>query len=193
MTIKPDTRNAILDAAQDMVQRQSISGVSFQALASRVGIKKGSMYYHFESKDALSVALLERATQDLKTSFEQGKNKTACARLDYFFAIYNTFMKPGEKMCPGGAYAGEWETQAEPVRIQAQKLINAQIKGVQQILSDGLASAEFNDLEQNPQDLAQWIISSLQGALLISRVNGNNISFECSCRCIRQLLYDTAP
>jgi AcrR family transcriptional regulator len=38
--IAKDTRTAILDAAQDMVQRQSIRGVRFQELAKRTGIKR---------------------------------------------------------------------------------------------------------------------------------------------------------
>jgi AcrR family transcriptional regulator len=38
--IAKDTRTAILDAAQDMVQRQSIRVVRFQELAKRTGIKK---------------------------------------------------------------------------------------------------------------------------------------------------------
>ena len=32
MMMNKDTRTAILDAAQDLVQRQSISGVSFQSV-----------------------------------------------------------------------------------------------------------------------------------------------------------------
>ena len=97
-----DTRSSILDVAQDMVQRQSISGVSFQELANRIGIKKGSMYYHFATKDELTIAMLDRATADLKASFKRGENKTPTEQIKYFINIYKMYIGPGEKMCPGG-------------------------------------------------------------------------------------------
>lgn len=103
-----DTRTNILDVAQDLVQRQSISGVSFQELAKRIGIKKGSMYYHFETKDDLSVAMLDRVTEQLQQSFRLGESKTARQRLDYYLAIYLKHIEVGAQLCTGGSFVGEW-------------------------------------------------------------------------------------
>lgn len=186
-----DTKTAILDAAQDMVQRQSISGVSFQELANRIGIKKGSMYYHFESKDALAVAMLDRARLDLKASFERGHSKTAVQQLDYYLNIYNDYIGAGQRMCPGGAFAGEWERQSSTVKKQVNKLITVQYKGIKNIISKGLESGEFSDHDLDLDELALWVVSSLQGALLTGRIMGNKKSFESSAKTIRKFLYKT--
>ena len=173
-----DTKTAILDEAQDMVQRQSISGVSFQELANRVGIKKGSMYYHFESKDDLTVAILQRAISDLNSSFRRGEGKSPTKQLNYFFEIYSKFIEPGKRLCPGGASACEWGKLSTPVRGQISGLIEAQIKGLTKIIASGIKSGEFNSHGEEPKKLASWVTSSIQGALLTSRVFEDSKMFE---------------
>jgi len=184
-----DTKTAILDAAQDLLQRQSISGVSFQELANRIGIKKGSMYYHFKSKDDLSVAILTRASEELKLSFARGHNKTPTQQLKYFFNIYRDFIGIGERMCPGGVFAGEWGKVSEPVKSQANKLIKIQIQGVKGIIEAGIKSGEFESHDLNLDDLTLWLVSCLQGSLLTSRIMGSNKSFNSSIKIAQNFLY----
>ena len=184
-----DTRTAILDVAQDMLQRQSISGVSFQLLADRIGIKKGSMYYHFKTKDELAIAILERASQDLKTSFVRGKHKSAIEQLDIIFMIYEKFIGPGQRMCPGGCFASEWEKISDPVKQSVRKVLNVQINGIRDILVFGNETGEFIHHDQETQQLASWIISSLQGGILTSRVEGNQEHFNFAVQAIKRFLY----
>ncbi len=188
MTTLNDTKSTILDVALDMIQRQSISGVSFQALAKQVGIKKGSMYYHFESKDQLAMAVLDRAASELTASFERGTGKSAPQRLQYFFGIYRSNIGAGEKLCPGGAFVGEWDALTAPVQSSVSKLINTQTRGIEQIISEGIAAGELFGHGQNPQSLAIWLISSIQGALLTARVAGNTNSFDITVNIINQYL-----
>ncbi|MFT6123222.1 MAG: TetR/AcrR family transcriptional repressor of nem operon [Oleiphilaceae bacterium] len=188
MKILNDTRTAILDVAQDMVQRQSISGVSFQELANRVGIKKGSVYYHFESKDNLAVALLERATSVMKESFIRGKTKSPVERLNYFLNIYRHHIIPAEKLCPGGAFAGEWGKLSSPVKAQVNRLIDAQVKGVSEILTEGIQGGEFNDHAKTVEELAQWVIACIQGALVTSRITESRVMFETTLTIITEYL-----
>lgn len=184
-----DTKTAILDVAQDLLQRQSISGVSFQELANRIGIKKGSMYYHFESKDDLAAAVLTRAGEDLKVSFARGYHKSPTQQLEYFFDIYRDFIGIGERLCPGGAFAGEWGKVSEPVKKQVNKLIKIQIKGVKDIIEVGLKSGEFESRDLNLDDLTLWLVSCLQGSLLTSRIMSSNKSFDINIKMAQQLLY----
>lgn len=183
-----DTRSEILDVAMDMVQRLSISGVSFQELANRVGIKKGSMYYHFESKDALSIALLDRASIDLKASFVRGKEKSASRQLKYFFSIYIKYIGPGHKICPGGAFAGQWEKLSAPVQQSVSRVVSVQQIGLTNIIDLGLSSGEFTGHGQTAKELACWVLSCLQGAVLISRVEGQSLSFDASLKVIENYL-----
>lgn len=47
-------------AALDMIAEQGVAAVAVEPLARRLGVTKGSFYWHFPSRDALLVAALER-------------------------------------------------------------------------------------------------------------------------------------
>ena len=54
-----NTRERILDSAQRLTQTRSFHGFSFQDIADEVGIRKASLYHHFDSKDDVAVAMLK--------------------------------------------------------------------------------------------------------------------------------------
>lgn len=183
-----DTRSNILDVAQDLVQRQSISGVSFQELANRIGIKKGSMYYHFATKDDLTIAMLDRAKDDLQASFKRGEHKTPAEQIKYFIKIYKIYIGPGEKMCPGGTFAAEWDSLSERVQASVNRVMNTQLKGVEKILVAGIENGEFTSHGQSAEELASWLISCLQGAILTGRVKQSDRPFEFAVKTIKNYL-----
>lgn len=54
------TRNRLLDAAERVVARGGVKGLTFDNVALEANAAKGTVLYHFESKDALSSAMLAR-------------------------------------------------------------------------------------------------------------------------------------
>ena len=54
------TRKRLLDAAAAEVARCGVAGTSINAIAAAAGLKTGSIYFHFESKDRLVEAMLEQ-------------------------------------------------------------------------------------------------------------------------------------
>ncbi len=59
-TIDPsakDTRERILDAALDLFIEQGFDGTSLREIAEQLGVTKAALYYHFESKDDILMAL----------------------------------------------------------------------------------------------------------------------------------------
>ena len=47
-------------AALDVIAEQGLAAVAVEPLARRLGVTKGSFYWHFPSREALLVAALER-------------------------------------------------------------------------------------------------------------------------------------
>src|SRR6187551_1541614 len=47
-------------AALDLIAEQGVAAVAVEPLARRLGVTKGSFYWHFPSREALLVAALER-------------------------------------------------------------------------------------------------------------------------------------
>lgn len=54
------TAERILDAAEDLFSRRGYAGTSLRDVGNAVGIQIASLYNHFQNKDALYAAVLER-------------------------------------------------------------------------------------------------------------------------------------
>jgi AcrR family transcriptional regulator len=54
---KADTRERILNVALDLFTRQGFDGTSLRQIAESLGLTKAALYYHFESKDDILLAL----------------------------------------------------------------------------------------------------------------------------------------
>jgi AcrR family transcriptional regulator len=54
---KSDTRQRILDVALDLFTEQGYDGTSLRQIAEQLGVTKAALYYHFESKEDILLAL----------------------------------------------------------------------------------------------------------------------------------------
>ena len=59
MSRSQDTRNRILEVAEREFAKEGFAGAHLQKIAEQVGVRKTALYYYFESKAALYVAVLE--------------------------------------------------------------------------------------------------------------------------------------
>jgi len=59
------TRMSILDAAQICLARDGAEGVSVSSVAKLAGVNRGTAYQHFQSKEALIQATLDRVSMEL--------------------------------------------------------------------------------------------------------------------------------
>ncbi|WP_150275952.1 TetR/AcrR family transcriptional regulator [Paenibacillus tepidiphilus] len=55
-------RNEILDAAEELFGRKGFDGTSTGDILEKVGIARGTLYYHFKSKEDIMDALIGRVT-----------------------------------------------------------------------------------------------------------------------------------
>ena len=62
------TRDAILDATDRMLTRSGYKKMTIDDLAKEVGIGKGSIYLHFESKEEIALSHIDRIIERLKSS-----------------------------------------------------------------------------------------------------------------------------
>lgn len=60
---RPSKRDFILEQAEYLVLEEGAAQLTFDALTQRTGISKGGLLYHFDSKEALIMAMLERYAQ----------------------------------------------------------------------------------------------------------------------------------
>lgn len=74
---KQRTRQALLDAALDLVAERGFSGLSLREVAKQAGIVPTAFYRHFASMDELGVALVEESMRTLRTMIRSARSRPA--------------------------------------------------------------------------------------------------------------------
>ncbi len=73
----PGGRRRILDVAAALFLERGYSGTSLREIAAAVGMKAGSLYYHFASKEEVLLAILVRGIDVMVEAFESAHAATA--------------------------------------------------------------------------------------------------------------------
>lgn len=85
-----DTKLALLDSASHLFAQQGFKGTSVRAITSAARANLGAVTYHFGSKQALYMAVLERATSPLRQRLAGAISETA-APLDRLESAVRAF------------------------------------------------------------------------------------------------------
>ncbi len=80
----------LLDAAQKVFAREGVQGASIRAIAREAGCDPSLLYYHFDSKEEMFAALLERKFNVLTPALEEVANRPLPLR-ETLWAVLGVF------------------------------------------------------------------------------------------------------
>jgi len=167
-----DTRTAIMDAAQDLIQRMGANAISYQHISDAVGIRKASIHYYFATKEDLIEALLERYSAyflALVDDIIRSKSK-ADQKLQRYVGIFEATLREGsrDKACLCGMLGAELATLRSHSARQVRSFYEANEARLLRILEEGRRDGSFH-FEGSARQTASLIFSLLEGAVVISR------------------------
>jgi TetR/AcrR family transcriptional repressor of nem operon len=168
-----DTKNRILNSAQRLIQTKSFEGFSFQDIADEVGVRKASLYHHFDSKDAVALAVLQRGSVWVAAKLREADGRPAPERLERYFDLFRDLGGKAERMCPGGSFASVLGAVSAPLQRALHTHTKMQLDWLEGVMREGAASGEFRIGAQSPGDVALQIYSNVQGALLTGRLTSD--------------------
>src|SRR6476646_1582401 len=116
-----ETRQRILDSAQRLTQTRSFHGFSFQDIADEVGVRKASLYHHFDSKDAVAVAMLQRAADWVRGELKKAEEREPRERLEAYFDVFRRIHGKAERMCPGGSFAATFDAVSSSLQTSVHR------------------------------------------------------------------------
>jgi len=76
-----ETRERLLDAAEDVFRQRGVTRTSLAEIATVAGVTRGAVYWHFKDKAALFHAMCDRATLPLDALFERASETASTAPL----------------------------------------------------------------------------------------------------------------
>ena len=69
-----ETRNAILDAAEQLFSERGVSRTSLEDIAHAAGVTRGAIYWHFKDKSDLFAAMVNRVTLPMEAMVVQSSD-----------------------------------------------------------------------------------------------------------------------
>jgi len=191
------TREKLLNAAQDMINLQGFSATSIDQIIERVGVTKGTFFYHFKTKQELARALIERfaaADEAILSSSMARAEKLSDDPIQQLLLFIGLLIEVGEELDevtkPGCLFAtycyesGLFERETTQVvtdaMLQWREVVGAKLREA--------AARRAPKVEVDLDSLADMVTVVFEGAFVVSRSIGGNRVFADQLRHYRAYL-----
>ncbi len=189
-------RDKLIDTAAQLFHSHGFEGTSIDLLMKTSGVCKSNFYYYFKSKEDLGLLAIEKVASEFKEGILSktilNLELNPLERLDGFYekAIsLNRFLfsQPGYPGCFFGNLALEQSAVNEKFRSALSDFFQEWKDSFEQCLRDGAEQGFFKE-EIDPKEAAGLLISQIEGAILLSKVNNSVDTFEAACAEMRKLI-----
>ena len=168
-----------MEAAMDLMWRNSYSTVSVDAICERAGAKKGSFYYFFKSKSELAAAALEAEWNKKKTDMDAIFSPTVppLERFDrYFDFVHDRLAEVQQKCgsilgCPFINVGSEVSTQDQIVRETIDRIMDRKMNYFISAVRDAAAKRLID--APDPEAKARALFACYQGTMAQARIQND--------------------
>lgn len=174
-SMQRDTRTAILDAAQELIQTHGANGMSYQSISRVVKIRKASIHYHFPSKDKLIEEVIRRYSGEF-LGLVDGilvSSDSAPGKLRRYIGLFETTLRSGagRRVCLCGMLGAELASLGNPAVLLLRRFYRGNAKRLARILEDGRKTRTLS-FDGDPETMGELIFSFLEGAMPVARADG---------------------
>lgn len=171
---RPSNREKILQEGLRVIHERGFAGASVRDIAQAANVPLGSFTNHFPSKEAFGLEVLDRyfeQAREFNAEILQDSSRTARERFKAYFdkEIAGLSCNEMRSGCLVGNFCAEVADQSEVLRRRLAEIFEDMRAGYMAVLQEGVASGELNQ-DLDCKRTAGFIYSSLQGAILISKV-----------------------
>jgi TetR/AcrR family transcriptional regulator, transcriptional repressor for nem operon len=191
-----DTRERILDAAEQLILARGFVATPIDRIIEEVGLTKGAFFHHFKSKGALAQALIERyarTEQDLLHSLLDRATRLSSdpvQQLLIFVGLFLEIAEAAEEPSPGCLFASycyeSGQFDAATLRIVEDSILMWRAVLGERIRA--AASHRPSRADIDVDSLADMFTGVLEGAFIISRTLRDPRVFAQQLRHYRQYL-----
>jgi len=168
-----DTREKIIQIAQEAIATRGYSAFSFRELATELGIKSASIHYYFPTKTQLGVEVARRYRGQLQQAFdniENGYVNDPKKAIEGLIGVYRYEVRSSQRMTVCTMFAAEIKNL--PVEIQNE------MKSFYE-LNIGWLDHQFQKLGyENSREKACQLFALLQGGLMGAKGQNDPAYFD---------------
>lgn len=168
------TREKIIAKAAELFNQRGLEGTSMADLMEATGLEKGGIYRHFPSKEAVAAEAFDYAWEE---AFQErvrdlGSIPGSVDRLKHLIANFVERRSSVPGGCPLLNTAVEADDGNPVLRERARQALGKWQNLLKSVINEGIQRREIKS-GVDPNRLAMLVISTLEGALMISRLERN--------------------
>jgi TetR/AcrR family transcriptional regulator, transcriptional repressor for nem operon len=167
---KPNTKEALLDAAQNLMLEKGFVATSVDEICAAAEVTKGSFFHYFKSKDELGKILIQRFSLQMGSQIMEIVNARGEDPRDRVYGFVDAAMECGSccdnKGCLIGTFTQELSESHPALRgcceasfTELRKLFEGELKKAKQLY------AKNKDFDT--KGVAEQFIATIQGSLLL--------------------------
>jgi len=174
---KMNTRDFIINKAAELFNLHGYNGCSMNDIMEATQLKKGGIYNYFKSKDEIAIEAFNYSYKKIIDRFRSRLDKEVKAvdKLKSIIDVYASFIS--EPLMKGGCPIFNTAIDAtdnHPVlKERAKEGIDSLQRYIEIKIEEGVRLGEFKK-DCIPSKIASLMIINLEGAIIMSRVHGNN-------------------
>jgi TetR/AcrR family transcriptional repressor of nem operon len=175
---RANTADRILDVAERLVQVHGFNAFSYADISAELGIRKASLHHHFPTKANLGSALIARYQDRFREALAGIRVRTdnAPTRLKAYTQLYGKVLRK-QRMCLCGVLAADFETLPRPMCSGVLSFFALNEEWLTIVLEEGRRRKTLR-FEGPAAPIAAFLVSSLEGAMLLARSYGKVSRFE---------------
>jgi TetR/AcrR family transcriptional regulator, transcriptional repressor for nem operon len=171
---RESVKELIVAAAVEALHRKGFNGTSVQDITDAATVPKGSFYNHFESKEELAVAALDRYWQGVL----DGLRPLSDAKISPVDRLKKYFRSLGERGrareyrtgCMIGNLSTEMADQSDMVRERLAVVLAAWTRAIESCVREAQADGSMRrDLDA--RTIAAFLLNAWEGAVMRSKVD----------------------
>jgi TetR/AcrR family transcriptional regulator, transcriptional repressor for nem operon len=188
---KPSHREKILTEGLRVVHERGFAGASVRDIVQAAGVPQGSFTNHFVSKEAFCLEILDLYFKDFRATSQRTLRNDSLPPLKRLRAYIDTPIKYLNRIgwqngCLVGNFSAEASEHSEIIRKRLVDIYEEMRQAVAYCLRAAVKSGDLSR-KKDCDELAGFLIASLQGAILQSKVERNAVPIER----FRSLIFST--
>lgn len=182
-----ETSGRLVEAMLELMQARGYSGTGLNTVVERAGAPKGSLYFHFpEGKEALGERAIELAAvrfRSLLVDVDLGSTAPGDVIRRVIDVLAGLLEESDFQLgCPVSVVTLEMGAQSERLRTACANAFDSWISPVAEYLV-GLGRSE-----EAARTLATAVVSSVEGAMIVSRAQRSVEPLRCAAQMLAGLL-----
>lgn len=163
-----ENRRAIVAAAEKLFRERGVDAVGLAELMKAAGFTQGGFYNHFQSKDALVAAVMEKAMEDGGEAFASIIGNARSADADPVRQQIQWYLSPEHRAnidagCPLSGFAGDARRLGDVARGTYAEGLATNLEQFARVIE------ETEGISEGSRRKAITLFSQMVGTLLLSR------------------------